>query len=80
MSQFKSGDRVICINPGRDIGLVQDGIYTVVESTVDGQNEPAVMLYEVMPPEPFHNYLAFRFRKALDVEIKENTLQEVNLN
>lgn len=79
MSQFNSGDKVICINPGRDIGLVKDEIYTVVESTVDGQNEPAVMLYEAMPPEPFHNYLAYRFRKASDIEIIENTLQEINL-
>lgn len=47
MSNFLQGDKVVCVSPGRDIGLIKDNIYTVVESTVDVQNEPAVMLLEV---------------------------------
>lgn len=71
MSNFVMGDKVVCVSPGRDIGLIKDNIYTVVESTVDVQNEPAVMLLEVMPPEPFHNYLSYRFRKALPSEVEQ---------
>lgn len=71
MSNFSQGDKVVCVSPGRDIGLIKDNIYTVVESTVDVQNEPAVMLFEVMPPEPFHNYLSYRFRKALPTDLEK---------
>ena len=63
MSNFKAGERVVCVSPGYSIGLVKDKTYTVVESTVDCDNEAAVMLLEVIPPDPFHNYLAYRFRK-----------------
>lgn len=71
MSNFSQGDKVVCVSPGRDIGLIKNNIYTVVESTVDIQNEPAVMLLEVMPPEPFHNYLSYRFRKALPADLEK---------
>ena len=47
---FKAGERVVCVSPGHSIGLVKDKIYTVVENTVDVQNEAAVMLLEAIPP------------------------------
>jgi len=68
---FKSGDKVVCISPGIDIGLIKDEIYTVVEATVDVQEEPCLMLLEAIPPDFYHNYLAYRFRKALPSELQK---------
>jgi hypothetical protein len=71
MSNFKAGEQVVCVHPGHSIGLVKDKIYTVVENAVDVQNEAAVMLLEVAPPEPYHNYLSYRFRKMNDADVEQ---------
>lgn len=68
---FNRGSNVVCVHEGRDINLVNNNIYTVVESALDSQGEECVMLLEVEPPEPFLNYLSWRFRKATTVEALE---------
>jgi hypothetical protein len=64
MGNFKAGEKVVCVSPGYGIGLLKGKIYTVVESDLDVQGEKCVMLLEAIPPEPFHNYLSYRFRKT----------------
>ena len=79
MANFKAGEQVVCVKPGHSIGLVKDKIYTIIESTVDCQNEPALMLLEAIPPEPFHNYLAYRFRKLIPSDLEELEKEIFNL-
>lgn len=74
---FVQGEKIVCVSPGRDLNLVKDEIYTVVEATSDVVGDPSVMLLEVMPPEPFHNYLANRFRKVTPADMKK--LEKVEL-
>lgn len=76
---FKSGDEVVCISPGINIGLKKDKIYTVVEATVDVQGEPCLMLLEAIPPDFYHNYLAYRFRKALPSELQKIKKEKLSM-
>ena len=73
---FRTGDKVVCISPGRDLGLEKDAIYTVIEETKDSQGSSAVMLLEIEAPFPFYNFLAHRFRKALPADLKKIEKQE----
>ena len=73
MATFKTGEKVICVDPGRDLGLEKGKIYTIADVTTDSQGSAALMLFEVMPPEPFHNYLAHRFKKPTPEQIKEES-------
>jgi len=68
---FVQGEEIVCVSPGRDLGLKKNKIYTVVEATSDSVGDPSVMLLEAIPPEPFHNYLAERFRKITPADMKK---------
>lgn len=72
MSNFKSGDKLVCVRPGEaSLGLVKDKVYTCFNAFTSKMEEDVVEVLETMPPEPYHGYLAHRFRKALPNEVKE---------
>jgi hypothetical protein len=81
MSNFKVGDKVVCIRPGDAVnGLIQDKVYTILDVFEDFSEAPSVEVLESMPPSPLHGYLAFRFRKATDADMPtaEEKLEKVN--
>lgn len=67
---FKTNDKVVCIRPGVDINLVKDKVYTVLLTFTDAMGSPAVELDEVRPPYPHLGYMASRFRKTIDKDLK----------
>lgn len=69
--RFKQGQSVVCIKPGKNLGLVRDGVYTVIEETTDASGNSAVMLLELDPPEPYYNYLAWRFAEVKPSKVKD---------
>lgn len=81
MSSFKSGDKLVCIRPGEvSLGLIKNKIYTCFNTFTSKIGEDVVEVLESMPPDPYHNYLSYRFRKALPSEveqIKETEILEV---
>lgn len=80
MSNFKIGDKVVCVRPGDPRnGLVEDKVYTILDVFEDFSEAASVEVLETMPPSPLHGYLAFRFRKATeaDMPVIEEKLEKV---
>lgn len=72
MNNFKSGDKLICVRPGEaSLGLVKDKIYTCFNTFISKIGESVVEVLESMPPDPYHGYLSYRFRKALPSEVEQ---------
>lgn len=72
MSNFKSGDKLICVRPGEaSLGLVKDKIYTCFNTFTSKIGEDVVEVLESMPPDPYHGYLSYRFRKALPTDLEK---------
>jgi len=70
MSNLKSGDKVVCIKPGDPKnGLIKGKIYTVFNCFTSKLGESVIEVLESMPPEPYHGYLSWRFRKAVDSDL-----------
>lgn len=72
MSNFKQGDKIVCVRPGEaSLGLVKDKVYTCFNAFTSNMEENVVEVLEAMPPEPYHGYLAHRFRKALPADLEK---------
>jgi len=72
MSNFKEGEKIVCIRPGEaSLGLEKDKLYTCLASFNSNMEESVVEVLEAMPPEPYHGYQASRFRKAIPKDMKK---------
>lgn len=72
MSNFKAGDKLVCVRPGdASIGLIKDKVYTCFNAFTSPLEEDVVEVLEAMPPEPYHGYLSHRFRKAVPAELEK---------
>jgi len=69
MSTFKLGDKLVCVRPGVDIGLVKDKVYTCFYVFTCDIGEFVIL--ENMPSELCRSYISSRFRKALPSELEE---------
>lgn len=74
---FKQGDKIVCVRPGEpSLGLSKDKVYTCFNAFTSSIEENVVEVLEAMPPEPYHGYLAHRFRKALPSELQKIEKEE----
>lgn len=77
MSKFNSLEEVVCVRPGDpQNGLVKGNHYTIYRCFVDAGGNNAVELIELDPPHPLLGYLAFRFEKLVNDEVKTEKLKE----
>lgn len=78
MSNFKIGEKVVCIDPTE--GLVKNEIYTIFEVYKGWNPENIIVdglvLYEILSKNG-DGFQASRFRK-LDYEFAENLLKEIS--
>lgn len=71
MNNFKQGDKLVCVKAGDpSLGLIEDKIYTCFSAFTTPLEENAVEVLESMPPQPYHGYLAWRFRKAVPSDLE----------
>lgn len=69
---FKQGDKLVCVKAGEpSLGLIKNKIYTCFNAFISGLGENVVEVLEAMPPEPYHGYLAMRFRLALPTDLEK---------
>jgi len=73
---IKIGDKIVCKDPGRDINLMKNKVYTAALLFKDNQGSPTVELEEVRAPYPFIGFLLERFRKALPEDLKQLETKE----
>lgn len=77
---FKEGEKIVCVKPGVDIGLVKDKIYTCFKCYTSNVEEDVVEVLEAMAPEPYVGYRQSRFRKMVPsdkLEIKKGEVLEL---
>jgi uncharacterized protein YfaQ (DUF2300 family) len=67
---FSREEKVVCISPGSSIGLEKNKVYTIFNTFKDAGKNDTVEVLETMPPEPYHGYLSWRFRKAQPEDLK----------
>ena len=67
--------RIQCIKGDEEYGLVEGGVYTLIDVTKDGNYR----LLELDPPEPFNCFDKIRFvstQETVLVEFEENTAED----